>query len=157
MFYTIPIRNLWVIQKDGLCLIQDNFTQNPNGIDESIVGGFTAAIFNITSTLDTGIDSITIGGRVLNYFSENEIIVCVEVDKKDKVKSVKEAIEIIHKAFCGKYNDTLGIGNLLDTTLFAPFKKDYLEILNKCKLLPKHLTPEKKRSSSFRDRVSRTI
>jgi hypothetical protein len=104
---TIPIRNIWIIQENGLCLVQDNFTQDlSENIDETIVGGFTAAIFNITSTIvsgvEEGIDSISIGGRALHYHSDDGIIVCLEVDKKDKEKSVKEAVKKIHKQFCEK-------------------------------------------------------
>jgi hypothetical protein len=160
---TIPIRNIWIIQENGLCLVQDNFTQDiGENIDETIVGGFTAAIFNITSTIvsgvEEGIDSISIGGRALHYHSDDGIIVCLEVDKKDKEKSVKEAVRKIHKQFCEKYADSLGMGNLIDTGLFIAFKDEYLDVLKSCKILPKHMIKQDKKSSgSFRDRVSKTM
>lgn len=142
-----------------MCLVQENFTQEiGEGIDETIVGGFTAAIFNITSTIVTGIeegiDSISIGGRALHYYSDEGIIVCLEVDKKDKEKLVKEAVEKIHKKFCENYRKSLGMGSLIDTSLFSTFKEEYVEILSSCKILPRHL---QKPTGSFRDRISRTI
>ena len=78
------------------------------------------------------------------------------MDKKDREKSTKEVVKIIHMVFCDKYNEFLGRGSLLDTSMFELIKKDYYDILDKCKLLPKHLIP-KRPSGSFRDRVSRTI
>jgi hypothetical protein len=159
----IPVRNIWIIQEDGLCFVQDNFTQDiTENIDETIVGGFTAAIFNITSTVisgvEEGIDSISIGERALYYHSDDGIIVCLEVDKKDKEKSVKEAVKTIHKKFCENYADSLGMGNLIDTSLFTTFKDDYLEILKSCKILPKHMQKQDKTPrGSFRDRVSKTM
>lgn len=136
----VAVQHLWIIQEGGLCLVQESFVIDSSKklLDESLVGGFIAAIFSFSQSFSgSNIEAMALGSMSMYYATSNNLITCLGVDKKTKEKSVMEALTEIHQHFIDDYAEFLGSGSLPDTSKFENFKAKYYEALGKHKLFPK--------------------
>jgi hypothetical protein len=86
---------------------------------------------------DGAIESISFGKSRLNYFYDDNIIVCMETTHDIKEESAKDVAKSIHKSFLFRFLSLLKSTRVIDTSLFASFKDKLFEILKYHRLAPK--------------------
>ncbi|OLS25493.1 MAG: hypothetical protein HeimC3_14820 [Candidatus Heimdallarchaeota archaeon LC_3] len=94
-------------------------------IDDNIIGSITASLLNFSSItgLDEGnIDTITMGDRKLNYFYDDNFIVCLETTKKVKDKLIRKVLKNIHNSFLFRFISFLKSNKVIDTEIFSSFE-----------------------------------
>ena len=106
-------------------------------MDETLIGGFIAAIFSFSQTFSSGIDSISLGEMIMLYVTSSGLNTCLRVEKKTKEQVARDVVKKIHENFLDNYQSSLGDGQVLDVDYFLPFKSTYFNILQDYKLLPK--------------------
>ena len=138
----ISVKRIWIIKQSGVCLMQHNFDPNFSSfIDENIIGGITASLINSYSSMNIGdgdIESISFGKSRLNYFYDDNLIVCMETTHDIKEQAAKDVAKSIHKSFLFRFFSLLKSNRVIDTTIFASFKDKLLEILKYHRLVPKN-------------------
>ncbi|MHA2033662.1 MAG: hypothetical protein ACW99Q_30205 [Candidatus Kariarchaeaceae archaeon] len=121
--------------------MQHDFDPNFSSfIDENIIGGITASLINSFSCmgLDEGkIETISFGKSKLDYFYDDNLIVCMETTAEVKEKVVRKVAKNIHKSFAFKFVSFLKSNKIIDTNVFTSFKTKIFEILKYHRLLPK--------------------
>lgn len=121
--------------------MQHNFDPNfASFIDENIIGGITASLINSYSSMNIGdgaIESISFGKSRLNYFYDDNVIVCLETTQDIKEESAKDVAKVIHKSFLLRFLSLLKSNRVVDTSIFASFKDKLFEILKYHRLVPK--------------------
>ncbi|OLS25502.1 MAG: hypothetical protein HeimC3_14910 [Candidatus Heimdallarchaeota archaeon LC_3] len=75
--------------------------------------------------------------RKLNYFYDNNFIVCLETINEVKEKLIQKVGKNIHKSFVFRFISFLKSNNVIDTKIFSSFKAKLFEILKYHRLLPK--------------------
>ncbi|KKL24925.1 hypothetical protein LCGC14_2410450 [marine sediment metagenome] len=137
----ISVKKIWIIDQSGICLMQYDFESNiSSNIDDNIISGITASLLNFSSItgLDEGnIDTITMGDSKLNYFYDDNVIVCLETINEVKEKLIQKVGKNIHKSFVFRFISFLKSNNVIDTKIFSSFKAKIFEILKYHRLLPK--------------------
>ena len=118
-------------------------------MDETLIGGFIAAIFSFSQTLSSGIDSISLGEMIMHYATSSGLITCLGVEKKTKDQVAREVVKKIHDNFLEKYQSSLSNGHVLDGDFFLPFRSIYLDILQDFKLLPKEISKTRPDDNNF--------
>ena len=117
----ILVKKIWIIDQSGVCLLQHNFESSPSSIiDDNTIGGITASLLNFSSItgFDEGnIDAITIGDSKLNYFYDDNVIVCLETINEVKEKLIQKVGKISIKV---SFSDLLPFLNLI-TLLIRKF------------------------------------
>ncbi|MHA2103619.1 MAG: hypothetical protein ACW981_09330 [Candidatus Hodarchaeales archaeon] len=109
-------------------------------VDENIIGGITASLLNSLSAigLDEGnVETISFGKSKLNYFYDDNLIVCMETTDEIKEKVVRKVAKNIHKSFLFRFLSSLKSNKMIDTEIFSSFKSKIFEILKYHRLLPK--------------------
>ncbi|OLS20063.1 MAG: hypothetical protein HeimC3_42010 [Candidatus Heimdallarchaeota archaeon LC_3] len=109
-------------------------------IDENIIGGITVSLLNFSSVtgLDEGnIDTITMGDRKLNYFYDDNFIVCLETTKEVKDKLIRKVLKNIHNSFLFRFISFFRTNKVINTKIFSSFEDKLFEILKYHRLLPK--------------------
>ena len=149
---------LWIFHDSGLCLVQDRFlNKTEKTIDEHLLGGITTALFDMATTFSS-IRAIILGNTVLYYFTSNNIITCLGVDKTKNNEKAKPVVEKIHEKFLAKYTTYIHEKPIFDAETFVDFKEHYISILHEAKLLPPEVFPTPvKVNASFRDRLRATM
>ena len=121
--------------------MQHDFDKNSSSsIDENIVGGITASLLkfsSITELSKDNIDAISMGDRKLNYFYDDNIIVCLETAREVKEKSIKKVAKNIHHSFLFRFISFLKSNKVIDTEIFTSFEEKIFEILEYHRMLPK--------------------
>ena len=137
----ISVKKIWIIDQSGVCLMQHNFESSPSSIiDDNIIGGITASLLNFSSFtgLDEGnIDAITMGDNKLNYFYDDNFIVCLETNKEIKGNLIQKVLKNIHNSFLFRFISFLKTNKVINTKIFSSFKAKIFEILKYHRLLPK--------------------
>lgn len=147
----MSVRHLWIINKSGLCILEEAFlTDNKKKMDETLMGGFIAALFSFSESMtSTGIDSLSMGEIIMHYASGEDFITCLAVDKKVKPDVAKETVKRIHSEFLNQFSGILETHGAVDTTLFLPFKDYSTELLLSLKLLPKNFIQKQSESEKI--------
>jgi hypothetical protein len=122
-------------------LLEHDFGQNSiEGINSNIIGGLTTSMisFFTSMSVDSGkMDAIHMGDSKLNYFYDDQVIICLETDKNVKEKSVRSVLQSIHNTFVNKFFGPILKTDLVDVQFFGSFKAKMLEILKNSKFIPK--------------------
>ncbi len=112
----------------------------PSNIDDHIIGGITASLLNFSSItgFDEGnIDTITMGDSKLNYFYDDNVIVCLKTNNEVKNSLIRKVAKNIHKSFVFRFISFLKTNKVIDTEIFSSFKDKIFEVLKYHRLLPK--------------------
>ncbi|OLS25498.1 MAG: hypothetical protein HeimC3_14870 [Candidatus Heimdallarchaeota archaeon LC_3] len=129
----ISVKKIWIIDQSGVCLLQHNFENDSSSIiDDNIIGGITTSLLNFSSItgFDEGnIDTITMGDSRLNYFYDDNVIVCLKTNNEVKKQLIQKVLKNIHKSFRFKFISFLKSNKAIDTEIF--------EVLMYHRLLPK--------------------
>ena len=137
----ILVKKIWIIDQSGICLMQHDFENCISSIiDENIIGGITASLLNFSSFtgLDEGnIDTITMGDSRLNYFYDDNIIVCLETNNEVKNNLIRKVAKNIHKSFVFRFISFLKSNKVINTKIFSSFDDKIFEVLKYHRLLPK--------------------
>ena len=153
----LSVKHIWVIYESGLCILEDAYvTNDKNHMDETLMGGFIAALFSFSETMtSSGIDSISMGDMIMHYASGEGIILCIAVEKKIKRDLAQETVKRIHNEFLVRFSEILKSQGTVDTLIFEPFKVFCSEYLLSRKLLPKSYIKEKSDSESLLEKSSK--
>ncbi|MHA1984520.1 MAG: hypothetical protein ACW967_09215 [Candidatus Hodarchaeales archaeon] len=141
----MSVKHLWIIYQSGLCILEEAFiTDDKTKMDETLMGGFIAALFSFSESMtSTGIDSISMGEIMMHYASGGGIITCLALEKKVKSEVARDTVKRIHSEFIEKFSKVIETKGVVDTTIFLPFKDYSKELLVSLKLLPKDFFQEK--------------
>ena len=152
----LSVKHLWVILESGLCIMEDAYIiDDKKKMDETLMGGFIAALFSFSKSVSSGIDTISMGEIIMHYASGNGIITCLAVEKKVKSEAAQETVKKIHIEFLEKYKSIIEQNGSLDTSIFNPFKEFCKEILLEVKLLPKGFKKDEKESEKLSEESSK--
>jgi hypothetical protein len=88
--------------------------------------------------LDEGnVETISFGKSKLDYFYDDNLIVCMKTTTEVKEKVVRKVTKNIHNSFVFKFFSFLKSNRIIDTEIFSSFKSKIFEILKYHRLLPK--------------------
>jgi hypothetical protein len=88
--------------------------------------------------LDEGtIEAFSFGRSQLNYFYDDNLIVCMKTTDEIKEKVVRKIAKNIHYSFVFKFLSFIKSNRIIDTEIFTSFKSKIFEILKYHRLLPK--------------------
>ena len=113
---------------------------NSSLIDENIISGITASLLNFSSItgFDEGnIDTITMGDSKLNYFYDDNIIVCLKTTNEVKEDLIQRVAKNLHHSFVFRFISFLKTNKVIDTDIFSSFQDKIFEILKYHRLLTK--------------------
>ncbi|OLS25482.1 MAG: hypothetical protein HeimC3_14710 [Candidatus Heimdallarchaeota archaeon LC_3] len=113
---------------------------NSSLIDENIISGITASLLNFSSItgFDEGnIDTITMGDSKLNYFYDDNIIVCLKTTNEVKENLIQRVAKNLHHSFVFRFISFLKTNKVIDTDIFSSFQDKIFEILKYHRLLTK--------------------
>ena len=137
----ILVKKIWIIDQSGVCLLQHNFENDSSSIiDDNIIGGITTSLLNFSSItgFDEGnIDTITMGDSRLNYFYDENVIVCLKTNNEVKKQLIQKVLKNIHKSFRFKFISFLKSNKVINTKIFSSFDDKIFEVLKYHRLLPK--------------------
>ena len=77
------------------------------------------------------------GDSKLNYFYDDNFIVCLETNKEVKEKLIKKVLKKIHNSFLFRFISFLKSNKVIDTDIFSSFEDKIFEVLKYHRLLPK--------------------
>jgi hypothetical protein len=136
----ITVKNVWIISKNGVCLLQSNFEfENGSKIDKDIIGGITSSVINLIpriGTKETEINSITLEHKKLHYYYDHTLIICLETHKIVDERVIRKVLTKIHSNFLKKYSQILTSRIIINSDKFYYFKKEILKIFDSNNLLP---------------------
>jgi hypothetical protein len=141
----LSVKHLWIIYQSGLCILEEAYiTDDRTKMDETLMGGFIAALFSFSESMtSSGIDSISMGNIMMHYASGGGIITCLAIEKKIKANIAKDIVKRIHNEFLERFSKVIEAEGVVDTSVFIPFKDYSKELLLSMKLLPKDFFQEK--------------
>ena len=116
------LNGLWIIEKNGLCLLHRNFEETQQQIDETMFSGFLTAILSFTQDLvKDSIEKISMGERDIYYSSFGPFAVALSANKSKKAKNLQSYINKVGEMFLAEFGDHLKSTNMPDITIFEPF------------------------------------
>lgn len=122
------LNGLWIIEKNGLCLLHRNFEETQQQIDETMFSGFLTAILSFTQDLvKDSIEKISMGERDIYYSSFGPFAVALSANKSKKAKNLQTYINKVGDLFLSTYADELK-STMPDITVFEPFGQKIDEI-----------------------------
>ncbi|OLS26093.1 MAG: hypothetical protein HeimC3_10660 [Candidatus Heimdallarchaeota archaeon LC_3] len=130
-------------------------TDDKKKMDETLMGGFIAALFSFSKSVSSGIDTISMGEIIMHYASGNGIITCLAVNKKVKGELAQETVKKIHIEFLEKFSSAIAQSGSIDTTIFNSFKDFCKDLLLDMKLLPKGFEKDNKEAEKISEESSK--
>lgn len=116
------LNGLWIIEKNGLCLLHRNFEETQQQIDETMFSGFLTAILSFTQDLvKDSIEKISMGERDIYYSSFGIFAVALSANKSKKAKNLQTYINKVGEMFLAEFGDHLKSTTMPDITIFEPF------------------------------------
>ena len=149
----MAVTHLWILYESGLCILEDVYiTDVTQSINETLMGGFIAALFSFSKSFsEKGIDSMSMGTIEMHYAVGNGIITCIAMDKSTSSDLAKDCVKRIHESFLGNYSNIVKDQNIVDINVFLSFKSICREILSKENLLSAKIVQETETSNLPKD------
>ncbi|NHJ48171.1 MAG: hypothetical protein FK733_10330 [Asgard group archaeon] len=134
---------LWIINKNGLCLLQQAFDSSKDPTEMTMFSSFITALLNFSDSIfNDQFEHLVMGKLDVHClsFSNGKFLVVLATKKGSKISNLREKITEIGDAFEVEFGDQLDKTNAVYTEVFLPFSETIDNIFGTktIRILPEH-------------------
>jgi hypothetical protein len=134
---------LWIINQNGLCLLQQAFDRNKDPTEMTMFSSFITALLNFSDTIFNDQFEHLVMGKLdvhCKSFSHGKFLVVLATKKGSKISNLHQKITEVGEAFEAEYINQLENKTAIYTEIFLPFSQTIDNIFGTktIRILPEH-------------------